>query len=200
MSEPTPRREETQRRLVAAAINEFARCGIDGTSVEQLCDAAGFSRGAFYSNFSSKDELCVAILESIRERISTNFTQSIYEVSPDTDLDWIATQGLLRYFEIVAPDEAHRRTLAELGQRALRTPELEQATAEVAAQIREILVGALGQLSERLDFTWLLPPRELTEVMEAVFLNQGVPSLTPNQRSMELMTALIKAVAVPNNS
>ncbi len=198
MSEPTSRREETRRRLVAAAINEFARCGIDGTSVEQLCDAAGFSRGAFYSNFTSKDELGVAILESMLERISTGFIQTLDDVSPEADLDWVANHGLVRYFDIVAPDEAHRRTLAELGQRSLRNPELAQATAEVVEQIREILIVALRRLSERLDFTWRLQPRELTEVLEAVFLNQGIPSATPNQRSMELMAALLTAVAIPN--
>ncbi len=200
MSEPTPRREETRRRLVAAAVNEFARCSIDATSVEQLCDAAGFSRGAFYSNFNSKNELCVAILESIRERIATGFAQTLDDVPADADLDWVATQGLISYFEVIAPDEAHRRTLAELGQRALRNSELEQAAAEVVEQIREILILALTRLSQRLDFTWRLAPRELTEVLEAVFLNQGIPTTAPTQGSLKLMTALLTAVAVPNES
>ena len=51
-------------RLVEAAITQFAARGIDATSVEQLCDAAGFTRGAFYSNFASKDDLCTAIIEA----------------------------------------------------------------------------------------------------------------------------------------
>ena len=48
-TEPTKRREDTRRRLVLAAIDEFSRRGIDATSVEHLCQAAGFTRGDSFS-------------------------------------------------------------------------------------------------------------------------------------------------------
>ena len=63
MSETTPRREATRQRLLQAAMGEFARHGIDATSVEQISEAAGFTRGAFYSNFEDKDALILALLE-----------------------------------------------------------------------------------------------------------------------------------------
>jgi AcrR family transcriptional regulator len=37
--------------------------GVGATTIEEICDEAGFSRGAFYSNFESKDELVMALLE-----------------------------------------------------------------------------------------------------------------------------------------
>ena len=40
----------------------FAKQGIGGASVEAITSAAGFSRGAFYSNFADKDELVTAML------------------------------------------------------------------------------------------------------------------------------------------
>ncbi|MDN5570854.1 MAG: TetR/AcrR family transcriptional regulator [Propionibacteriaceae bacterium] len=46
----------------------IAERGVLGASVEAICDAAGYTRGAFYSNFSSRDELCVAIMERQLER------------------------------------------------------------------------------------------------------------------------------------
>jgi AcrR family transcriptional regulator len=58
----TTRRIRTREALVAAAELEFAERGIGATSVEQLCDRAGYTRGAFYSNFASKEELALAVI------------------------------------------------------------------------------------------------------------------------------------------
>jgi len=49
--------------LFEAAARVFEEQGIGGASIETLAAAAGFSRGAFYSNFKSKDELIIAMLE-----------------------------------------------------------------------------------------------------------------------------------------
>jgi AcrR family transcriptional regulator len=57
-----PTREETRQRLFEAAAEVFAEQGIGGASIEAITTAAGFSRGAFYSNFDDKDELVTAML------------------------------------------------------------------------------------------------------------------------------------------
>ena len=51
------RREDVRARLIAAAVQVFAERGYEGASLERVAEAAGFSKGAVYSNFSSKDEL-----------------------------------------------------------------------------------------------------------------------------------------------
>ncbi|VVJ23013.1 Transcriptional regulator [Amycolatopsis camponoti] len=56
-------RERTKDRLLAAAAELFAERGVNGTSVEQIADRAGYTRGAFYGNFEDKHELVVALLE-----------------------------------------------------------------------------------------------------------------------------------------
>ena len=53
----------TRARLLDAAGRVFRRRGFEGASVEQITAEAGFTRGAFYSNFKSKDELIIAMLE-----------------------------------------------------------------------------------------------------------------------------------------
>lgn len=63
MSEISARRSATRDRLVDAALGVFAEKGVVGASVEEISEAAGFTRGAFYSNFESKDELCLAALD-----------------------------------------------------------------------------------------------------------------------------------------
>jgi len=53
MSTPATRsRENTRARLLEAAAQVFAEAGLDGASVEAVCERAGFTRGAFYSNFA----------------------------------------------------------------------------------------------------------------------------------------------------
>lgn len=60
---PSARRQETRNRLLDAAAEVFTEEGLQGASVESVCSRAGFTRGAFYSNFSSKEELFLALLD-----------------------------------------------------------------------------------------------------------------------------------------
>jgi AcrR family transcriptional regulator len=55
-------REQTTQRLLDAAAKLIARKGLDAASVENIAAAAGYSRGAFYSNFKSKDDLFIELL------------------------------------------------------------------------------------------------------------------------------------------
>ena len=58
-----PTRDDTREKLFEAAARVFEEQGIGGAPIEAIAAAAGFSRGAFYSNFDSKDELIIAMLE-----------------------------------------------------------------------------------------------------------------------------------------
>lgn len=64
-TEVSSRRQQTRDRLMVAATELFAEKSVQAASVEEICERAGFTRGAFYSNFESKDELC---LELVRQR------------------------------------------------------------------------------------------------------------------------------------
>jgi AcrR family transcriptional regulator len=65
---------ETRRRLLDGAAQVFRERGLHASSVEAITQAAGFSRGAFYSNFSSKEEL---FLELLHDRVYRAFTAMI---------------------------------------------------------------------------------------------------------------------------
>src|SRR6267142_5835927 len=58
-----PTRDDTREKLFEAAARVFEEQGSGGASIEAMAAAAGFTRGAFYSNFNSKDELIIAMLE-----------------------------------------------------------------------------------------------------------------------------------------
>ena len=63
-----PTREDTRRRLFLAAAQVFEEKGIGAASVDAIAAAAGFSRGAFYSNFDNMDELIIAMFHDHAER------------------------------------------------------------------------------------------------------------------------------------
>jgi len=58
---PKRRRAETVERLLDAALETFAEIGFAAASVEDICRRGGFTRGAFYSSFRTKDELFGAL-------------------------------------------------------------------------------------------------------------------------------------------
>jgi len=60
----------TRRRLLAAAEKTFARDGFEAARLEDIARMAGYTRGAFYANFSSKEDIFFALLEDwVRARI-----------------------------------------------------------------------------------------------------------------------------------
>ena len=63
------RREATRQRVLDAAREVFAERGVIGGTVEDICERAGFTRGAFYSNFSDKDDVLRALTEREHARL-----------------------------------------------------------------------------------------------------------------------------------
>jgi AcrR family transcriptional regulator len=59
----TERQAQTRADLLEAAARVFSRRGFAGASVEAIAAEAGYTRGAFYSNFSSKEELFAELLQ-----------------------------------------------------------------------------------------------------------------------------------------
>jgi len=72
----------TRERLLAAAEQAFIRYGFDASSVEQIAGQAGYSRGAFYSNFRSKDDLFIEVLKRKRQEME-RILDEIIQREPD---------------------------------------------------------------------------------------------------------------------
>lgn len=70
-------REQTRERLFDAAQAMFIRKGFIGASVEDIALAAGYTRGAFYSNFSDKAELFVELLRRDHERMQAGLREIV---------------------------------------------------------------------------------------------------------------------------
>lgn len=94
---------ETRRRLLDAGERVFLRSGLQGSSVEEIAAEAGYTRGAFYSNFESKDELFIELLQ---DRVYRRYAQMAEEAqeqpgTPRERLRW----GIERMREMYEEDE-----------------------------------------------------------------------------------------------
>ncbi len=77
----TRSRENTRARLLDAAFDVFADVGLDAASVEAVCERAGFTRGAFYSNFESKDELFLELMTTVSDRKLSVITDRVKAIA-----------------------------------------------------------------------------------------------------------------------
>lgn len=83
------KRAQTRQRLLSSAATLFAELGVNGASVEQIAEDAGYSRGAFYGNFANKHELVVELLEQRTARELDEVTAIAAEAMPfDALREW----------------------------------------------------------------------------------------------------------------
>src|SRR5690349_18187944 len=78
----TKRRAETRARLLEAAFRVFAAKGFGQTRIDDVCAAAGFTRGAFYSNFATLDELFFLLYDERAALIADQVTAALTADDP----------------------------------------------------------------------------------------------------------------------
>lgn len=142
----TRSRENTRARLLDAAAQVFAEVGLEGASVEAVCERAGFTRGAFYSNFDSKDELFFALAKTVGDARLVAVRERVTALAEEGALDDCDPIDLVQQIMYTAADD--RLTvmlLSEIRTHALR----DQASgAAYLAQEREMLEGIAAMIEE----------------------------------------------------
>ena len=78
------RQAQTREKLLTVARRMFLHDGYAATSLDKVAEAAGFSKGAVYSNFAGKDELCLAVLDAIH---AEQIEGIVAAFSAETDID-----------------------------------------------------------------------------------------------------------------
>ncbi|WP_076259986.1 TetR/AcrR family transcriptional regulator [Intrasporangium flavum] len=171
------RRQATRERVLEAAGEVFAERGFHGASVEDICERAGFTRGAFYSNFSSKDDLVLELTrrhaEGLVERIraaSKREHASAEEVLRDV-LTALADDSRSKERWVVLTTEFTLHAIRDAGAR--------RAWAAQQRLVRDELASVVDEVVSRQGLTLPMPTDVFVRV--AMALTQG--SLT--QRLVE---------------
>jgi AcrR family transcriptional regulator len=85
-------RARTRSDLLDAAARVFAAQGYHASSVDQVAEAAGYTKGAVYSNFSSKEELFLELLDRHLDQAIGMLEQLVFEVAPEARAERFAQE------------------------------------------------------------------------------------------------------------
>jgi AcrR family transcriptional regulator len=188
---------QTRERLLEAAERVFLHRGFQGSSVEEISAEAGFTRGAFYSNFASKDELAVAMLDDHLAH-SQQRNRALLDRHPDPG----GFVQALRDEGVHPDDPLHQNPLlqVELMLYVARTPELRPALARhlrtMRALVSEIVATTLGLDPDDPDATQL--GVILVALEDGLRLHRIVaPSATPKTAYFDALESLQRLTTPP---
>jgi AcrR family transcriptional regulator len=175
------RREATRQRVLDAAREVFAERGVIGGTVEDICERAGFTRGAFYSNFADKDDVLRALSEREHERLLAYVDAGLAQL--EESLDAAAATGMRvddgdraeplgaivdRFLRSVPGDRQFLLMQSELEIHAIRAPGTARAVMAADAAFRARIAEFLVRGFRLLDREPVVDVGDLTDAVIAI--------------------------------
>jgi AcrR family transcriptional regulator len=210
MSSRLTRVEQRRRNrdlVLAAARRMFLARGYHGASLEQIADEAGFSKGVVYSQFESKADLFLALLEQrIEERAEEN-ARFVEELAASDGLG--LDQGLLALAEhVLRRDRADAEwglLVIEFRVHAARNPELNHRYSEVHERTVAGVARVVARIYERAGKALPLPAKELARMLLTVGAGARLEQATnaevvPNALVAELLARVPSSVRPPSSA
>jgi AcrR family transcriptional regulator len=160
---PERRKELTRGALIDAATELFARKGFGAASLDEIAEAAGFSRGAIHFHFDSKDDLFLAVLERFHERLLASYVDWPL-ASEAFPVDPAATASTWKEIHDTGGVD---QVLLQLEFRtyALRNPAFRARAAELEAHTLAATAEFLTQRAEEQGLRWRVPIEQVTELL-----------------------------------
>lgn len=192
MSGPVPRvpRDEVRRRLLDAAAEVFAERGYQAARLDEIAYAAGFTKGAVYSNFASKHAL---LSELIEQHVRNQFAVKIVEVRakqrPKRVLEDIANV----YAQGIVEENVWGRLLVEIAQQAGHNPEVRKVYVEVRRALRDELADQLSNAFTELGIELAVPVEQVALTLQALRLGLALEHGTDPERVDQATIAAVFA-------
>lgn len=136
----TSRREQqaqTRAELIDAAGRVFARRGLERASIDEIAAEAGYTKGAFYASFASKEELFLTIVD---EKFAAEVERLDLMLGPGDDPQQQARDAAVDFIRTVRDDPEWARLFFEFTVRAAREPAFREHLAARYESLRERLV------------------------------------------------------------
>jgi AcrR family transcriptional regulator len=138
------RAEATRARLIHAAEKIFARDGFEAAKLEEIAAEAGHTRGAFYANFDSKEDLFLTLLErEVSSRIERADQQLQKFRDPEDRL-----RAFREFFLSLCQDRRWSLLALEFKLFAVRHPEVKARLAAMNRRLVGSKIGILGEIFE----------------------------------------------------
>jgi AcrR family transcriptional regulator len=160
-----PPRSATRQALLSAAVTVFARQGIARTSLSEIAAEAGLTKGAVYSNFASKDELLLAIMENHLIERMTDAT-AVFDGELSTP-EAVKAAGA-RLLAAMVADATWHQLLLEYWTLALHDETVMTKLAERRREVRATVARAIRAAAEAHGVTLPISPEELAVTLMAL--------------------------------
>jgi len=190
----TRRRAATRARLLNAAFEVFATRGFGQATIEEVCESAGYTRGAFYSNFASLDDLFFALYEQWSDQLVSHVAESLAESVEGESI----RATIERVAAALMVDRDWILVKTEFFLYAVRTPAAATVLAVYRAELRDELARTLARVMDRATLPpSLRTPEDLASAVSAVYDGATAQLLlepvegSPEVRLADLLMALI---------
>jgi AcrR family transcriptional regulator len=142
------RRQRTRDLLLDAAQQVFGRRGFEGASLEEIAEAAGYTRGAIYKHFGGKEELFLAVNQRWNETFLRTFVEGIDPSMPIEELDLASLARKWHEMQYAYP---HDFALGlEFNLFVLRHPESQEQVAKQRLELARMIADFIDEQSARL--------------------------------------------------
>ena len=160
---PEMRRAQTRTYLLDAAAAVFTARGFHNATLDEIAEAAGFTKGAIYSNFGSKEDLFLALVQQRQDAMVEQFFAAAAPGSGDR------APTITDVYRRLAPTPSEWVLWEEFVLYTLRNPELREHVEAVNTGGFDLLVGMVENHCRELGVQPPMPPAVLTRLYLAVF-------------------------------
>jgi len=187
--------EMTRARLIQSAEKIFARDGFEAAKLEEIAADAGYTRGAFYAHFESKEDLFLALLEQvIAGRIAVLEKEMSKEREPEAKL-----KAMREFFLSKTVDRRWSLLSLEFKLFAVRHPEVKRRLAAMHRRFVEPRVGFLEEVMRALGFEMKVPASAIGAALAALgnaltLEHMLDPTFLPESNIREIMTSFFDAL------
>ncbi len=162
---PERRRAMTREHLLDAAAIVFARDGYHGASLDDVAAAAGFTKGAVYSNFKNKEDLFLALIDYRNAQMTAAFSAELDAPAGSGDEQLPRIQDLIAGSFDRDMSALHYEFMAY----AARNPETRAKLAANARRSRDAAIRLITEEHERMGTVPAYPIPVLAQMMLAMF-------------------------------
>jgi len=187
------RQQQTRERLIEVAGQMFLAVGYAGTSLDKVAVEAGFSKGAVYSNFAGKEELCLAVLDEIHaekmRRVQEVFAEDVpIETRLKTFVEW-ARSGL---------GEPRWTTLeVEFAAVARQNPWVAGELVKRHREVRRLIAQLISSTVEQAGLETTLPVDQVATAMLALGAGLGGMRALDPKVEMDVFGAVLASLVRP---
>jgi AcrR family transcriptional regulator len=187
-------REQTRQRLLEAASVIIAKKGLPATSVEDITAHAGYTRGAFYSNFKSKTDLFIELLRLDHSNIQQDLQQLLDANLSNEDLQ----KQLALFYGQCYRDNTSYVLWAEARLHAVRDAKFRHRMNALCLEKRDMIAYFITQFCGRMNMKPPLPAPDLALGSMALidgmlYFNMSMPAEMPDSATQAVLSTMFTA-------